>query len=402
MISEAMTRADFSQIRYAQCWEDADVLLKGLQIQPGDRCLAIASAGDNALAMLTQDPEKVYAIDLNPAQLACLELRIAAYRNLDHQGLLELIGARSSERRQELYRICRADLKPRIQSFWDQRPQAIRQGIGAAGKFERYFTLFRRWILPWVHCRCTIKHLLRGGDENQRQKFYRNTWDSWRWRGMFKIFFSRLVMGYAGRDPSFFRYVQGSVADRILERTRHALTTLDPAENPYLHWILTGSYGEALPLALRPEHFSTIRNNLDRLEWRQSSLEDFLQQKPDLKIQRFNLSNIFEYMSAGNYQQVLSQILKHMDPGGRLLYWNMLVPRQRPQELASSLLSLASLSRDLHAQDKAFFYSRLVIEEVICDTGLVSNDQCDGDLRIDDRRPEDLDSTISPTSRIKP
>ena len=75
-------------------------------------------------------------------------------------------------------------------------------------------------------------------------------------------------MGRLGRDPSFFRYVEGSVADRILARTRHALTKLNPAENPYLQWILTGHHTTALPYALRPENFEAIRANLHRLEWR--------------------------------------------------------------------------------------------------------------------------------------
>ena len=77
--SEVAVKANFSTIRYAQCWEDADILLEGLAIRPGETCLAIASAGDNALAMLTQNPGQVFALDLNPAQLACLELRVAAY-----------------------------------------------------------------------------------------------------------------------------------------------------------------------------------------------------------------------------------------------------------------------------------------------------------------------------------
>ena len=38
MRSEAAERADFSEIRYAQVWEDADVLLRGLDVQPGDVC----------------------------------------------------------------------------------------------------------------------------------------------------------------------------------------------------------------------------------------------------------------------------------------------------------------------------------------------------------------------------
>src|ERR1041384_7536931 len=80
--SEAAERADFSAIRYAQVWEDADVLIEGLAIQPGDVCVSIASAGDNALALLTKDPSRVVALDLSPAQLACLELRVAAYKML--------------------------------------------------------------------------------------------------------------------------------------------------------------------------------------------------------------------------------------------------------------------------------------------------------------------------------
>ena len=49
MQSEAASRADFSTIRYGQVWEDADVLLAGLDVQPGDVCLLIVLAGDNAL-----------------------------------------------------------------------------------------------------------------------------------------------------------------------------------------------------------------------------------------------------------------------------------------------------------------------------------------------------------------
>ena len=71
-----------ARIRYAQVWEDADVLLEALDVQPGHVCVSIASAGDNALALLTQQPARVVvALDLSPAQLACLELRVAAYRD---------------------------------------------------------------------------------------------------------------------------------------------------------------------------------------------------------------------------------------------------------------------------------------------------------------------------------
>ncbi|MFI0459233.1 MAG: DUF3419 family protein, partial [Candidatus Thiodiazotropha endolucinida] len=79
MSSEVAARADFSQIRYAQCWEDADILVEALGVDRGGVCLSISSAGDNALALLGAGAEQVVALDLNPAQLACLALRVAAY-----------------------------------------------------------------------------------------------------------------------------------------------------------------------------------------------------------------------------------------------------------------------------------------------------------------------------------
>ncbi len=368
LATEVAARAKFTSIRYAQCWEDADVLLEALDVQPGESCLSIASAGDNSLALLTRDPARVVAVDLSSAQLAALALRVAAYRNLSHEELLELIGSRSNahsgHRREDLYRRCRSSLDPEASHFWDHHIHEIRRGIGSAGKFEGYFALFRRWILPWVHSQKTVQQLLAGGDQAVREAFYAQKWDTWRWRWMFRLFFSRLVMGRLGRDPSFFQYVEGSVADKILQRTRDALTRLNPAENPYVHWILTGRHGAALPYALRPEHFETIRENLHRLEWSCQSVEDRLKQEGPRSFHRFNLSDIFEYMSWESSGELLESLANSGRPGGRLVYWNMLVPRSRPESLAGRLLPLKDSAKALHRQDKAFFYSDLVIEEI--------------------------------------
>src|SRR5262245_10834827 len=218
MGSEVQAKADFTTIRYAQCWEDADILLEALDVQPGDVCLSIASAGDNALALLTRNPARVIALDLSPAQLACVDLRVAAYRALEHPELLELIGSTPSQRRRELYGRCRPLLGDGSRTFWDSRPAEVASGIGGAGKFERYFGLFRRYLLPLVHRRAQIEALLRGGSHKERQAFYRRHWDTLRWRLLFRVFFSRFVMGRMGRDPSFFAYVEGNVGTRILER----------------------------------------------------------------------------------------------------------------------------------------------------------------------------------------
>jgi len=365
MGSEVAGKADFSGIRYAQCWEDADILVEGLDVRPGDVCLSIASAGDNSLALLTRNPARVIALDLSPAQLACLELRVAAYRELSHPEFLELIGSSPSTRRHDLYRRCRPLLSADARAFWDAHPNEVAAGIGGAGKFERYFALFRRRVLPLVHVRRSVNALLRGGTRSQRVAFYDRQWDTCRWRLLFRVFFSRIVMGRMGRDPSFFTYVEGSVAERILARAKHAVTELNPADNPYLQWIMAGRHTTALPLSLRAEHFDTIRRNLDRLEWRCQSVEDFLQSQEPASVDRFNLSDIFEYMSEENYRHLLEQLVGRGRKGGRLSYWNMLVPRSRPESMTDRLRPLPELSQKLQLQDKAFFYSRFIVEEIL-------------------------------------
>jgi S-adenosylmethionine-diacylglycerol 3-amino-3-carboxypropyl transferase len=370
MHSEIAARTDFTIIRYGQAWEDADVLLRALDVHAGDHCLSIASAGDNTLALLTKHPGRVVAVDLSGAQLACLELRVAAYRTLTHGELLELMGSRPSERRRELYARCRLVLGHRARTFWDGRSRDIARGVGGAGKLERYFATFRRVVLPLVHSRATIRELLRPKSFDDRVRFFDDRWNTWRWRLLFRAFFSRPVMGRFGRDPGFFRYVDESVAESVLDRTRHALTVLDPSTNPYAHWILTGTHGDALPFALRPEHFETIRANLDRLELCHASIEEFVSDelvrgRRARRFDRFNLSDIFEYVSPGNHQRLLAALVRCSRPGARLAYWNLRAPRQRPEHLAGRLRSLDALASSLHAADRAFFYSAFRVEEVV-------------------------------------
>lgn len=364
MYSEVQRQADFSLLRYSQCWEDADVLLEALDPRPGHICLSIASAGDNTLALLARNPERVIALDISQPQLCCLELKAAAFRELQYKEMLELTGSAPSRRRRELYKRCRSLLSKDARAFWDSRLIDIDAGIGNAGKFERYFALFRNRVLPLVHSRKRVASLLEERSPDEREEFYERKWNSWRWRLIFQIFFSRLVMGRLGRDLRFFKYAEGGVASRLLGRARYALTTLNPCKNAYIQWILAGRYLTALPFALREENFDAIRANLDRLEWRRQSMESFLH-SAETKIDRFNLSDIFEYVSTENYHRILERLISASRSKAKLAYWNLLAPRRRPREMADRLRPLSELSRRLHSQDRAFFYSAFVVEEVM-------------------------------------
>jgi S-adenosylmethionine-diacylglycerol 3-amino-3-carboxypropyl transferase len=338
--------------------------MEALNIRSAHTCVAIGSAGDNALAMLSRDPERLIALDISPAQIACLELRVAAYKELEHGELLELIGSTSSNRRLSLYRRCRGLLSTDTRQFWDQRPNDIELGIGNTGKLENYFRFFRTRVLPLIHPIDRINRLFELNDTRDRKTFYNTGWDNRRWRLIFKAFFSRFILGCFGRDPNFFDYVNGDVSKRFLARARYGMTALNPANNPYLQWIFFGCHKTALPYALRPENFEKIQKHIDKLEWRMQSIEDFLETQDAASIDRYNLSDIFEYMSPENYHRLLERLIVCGHSGTRLAYWNLLVPRRRPEYLADQLNSLSSLARELHMRDKTFFYSDFILEEI--------------------------------------
>ncbi len=349
-------------LRYAQCWEDADVLVSALAVRPGGTYVAIASAGDNALAMLAAGPARVIAIEREPAQLAALGLRVAAYRALAHGELLALIGSRPHDDRLGLYARCRPALDDDARAYWDARPGAIRAGIGGAGRFEGYLALFRTAVLPLIHSPSTVRELL-ACDDAERARFYDERWDSLRWRLAFRTFFARPAMSALGRDPRFFAQADGPVSQRLLARIARSLRDDDAGANPYLRWILTGAHGAALPLALRAESFDAIRDNLDRLEVRRCSLEEFADGYDGPAIDGWNLSDVFEYLDEASYEALLARIAAASSPRARLAYWNMLVPRRRPESLASFLAAREDIAAPLRARDRVPFYGDFVVEE---------------------------------------
>jgi S-adenosylmethionine:diacylglycerol 3-amino-3-carboxypropyl transferase len=132
-------RVSLDFIRYANCWEDADVLCEALQPLRGKRILSIASAGDNVLALLAEGAE-VVAADLSLAQLACVELRCAAFRRLDYEDVLAFLGVVSHRDRLATYKRLEPDLSPPARRFWNARPRQITAGIIHAGRFEAFAT----------------------------------------------------------------------------------------------------------------------------------------------------------------------------------------------------------------------------------------------------------------------
>jgi S-adenosylmethionine-diacylglycerol 3-amino-3-carboxypropyl transferase len=371
-------------IRYSQCWEDADTLVEHMFVCRNQTVLSIASAGDNTLSLLAQGPKAVIAVDLSTAQLALLELKAQCFKSLSHSQMLYFLGAKdyswygssaghgehsndrssSSDNRLAIYSRLRMQLSQRAQQYFDQHSHLIESGVINQGKLERYFTIFRQNILPLVKSKTTIKQLLTPKLRNERQNFYRQQWGTLAYKLLFRLFFSRFTMALLGREKCFFDYATGGLSSGLLEASKTALIEQEPSRNPYLCWILTGSYGQTLPHYLREENFEAIKANLPALILKHGRLDQVLQAEPEGSIDSFNLSDVFEYLSPDSSATLAELIVRASKKGARMVYWNMLVDRKAATYCPNQLQTEEDYSTSLAAITKTFFYKRLLVERV--------------------------------------
>lgn len=354
------------RLSYAQCWEDPRLLTQALRVGPDDDVLSICSAGDNSFSLLIDGARSVTAIDLSRPQLYLAELKMVAARVLPFEGFRSFLGLDAFGRRVWFYHELRPHLSDGARSYWDQNEESIRLGLLGQGRFERYLEQFRKRVLPLVHRAGTVDKMVSQHGGAAQQKFFDERWDTWRWRGLFKLFFSQFVMARSGRSPEQFRYVQGPISLALLERARHGLRELPTEDNPFIQWILTGQYmdlEQAHPY-LSTEGAKLLAERTERVRLVCADLESFLTDCEPGSFSAFNYSNVFEYLSEAQHQRILELTIRAARPGARIAYWNLFVPRFRPAALADRMTRNEALGAALIRQDRSFVYGDFQVEQV--------------------------------------
>ncbi|HLT88760.1 MAG TPA: DUF3419 family protein [Sphingobacterium sp.] len=354
-------KVDFSIIRYANCWEDPEVLLKGLEPKGSSKILSIASAGDNSFSLLTTNPELVVAVDVNLTQLYLVELKKAVIRSLDYEDVLVFLGFHEGADRLKLFQQLKPMLTADVRQYWERHADTITRGIIHQGKFERYFQLFARSVLPFIHRKRQVEQLLAPKDQLEQMQFYHKKWNTWRWRLFFNIFFSRFVMGKWGRDPQFLKEVGIDVSAYIFQKAEKQLKKVSAQQNPLLRYNLTGNFGSLLPHYLHFESYLKIKDNLDSLVIRQGFAEQVAQDYG--RFDRMNLSNIFEYMDKKLFTETAEKLIQRLEDDGRIGYWNLMVPRRISGIFPSEVRYLSKLSQQLTEDDDGFFYNQFIVEQ---------------------------------------
>jgi len=354
-------------INYSQCWEDPQILKEALSVRANDCILSITSGGDNTLALLLEGPQKIVSIDLNEAQNHLLELKRSAAQNLNYDEYLELLGVIDSSHRATLFEKVRPHLSLASDMWWSKNSSLIKIGIINCGRFERFTIWFAKCILPFIHSKKTILKLLSFDDIEEQRAFYRNKWNSSRWRFFFGLASNRLMLRRFARQRGMFAYAEGqTVADVYRKRFERLLNSVLVKDNFFLHYSLTGKYGEALPPYLEEKCYTRLRGiPASSLSMETNNLFAYLKSTPDDTFSKFNLSDIFEALSPDENDTLWEEIIRTAKNGAIVAYWNNLVQRSYPAHLSAHIQTDEKRMGELQARDMVFFYDSFHVHTII-------------------------------------
>jgi S-adenosylmethionine-diacylglycerol 3-amino-3-carboxypropyl transferase len=343
-------------------WEDPETDRQALAIQPGEKLITVTSGGCNTLTLLLEDPGRIFSLDINPSQSYLLELKRAAVRRLDYDDLHGFLGLNPSDKRLQTFERLRDDLSEGAARYWNGKPAAVRNGIIHAGNYESFISLFSRFLKIFQGTR-RIEGLLGCQTLEQQRNYFDKTWNTVRWRLLFKLLANKWVLARRGLTVDYFKFDDGSTSfpESFLRRTRHAMYEIPIQSNYFLAQYLQARYRseDAVPAYLLRENLPLVKQRLERIEIVTAPAQEWLANQPDASLDCFSLSNICELMSQEETGRLFAEVARSARCGARICFRNLIVPRGVPESLQDRVQLQEQLSRQLLAQDRSFVYSRV-------------------------------------------
>ena len=343
-------------------WEDPESDHAALKIQPNETVLAITSGGCNVLGFLLFDPEVIYSIDINPTQSYLLELKIAAIKTLAFDEFISFAGIRNDGGREAMYTRLRPLLSDDAQAFWDKQSKILSRGFIMNGKYERFIKLAGKFI-TLLQGKGRVQGLLDSKTKTAQATYFDQVWNTRRFHYLFSVLFNKRMLAKRGLVADYFHFDDGSksFAESFYNRSRKAFRDIPIDGNYFISLYLTGRYRNEreVPLYLKSENYELIKSRLDRIKIITADAQGWIDSVPSESLDCFALSNICELMSETDTYRLFDAVCRTARPGARVIFRNLMIPREVPDALMHAIVKDEELSRQLYANDRSFVYGKV-------------------------------------------
>jgi S-adenosylmethionine-diacylglycerol 3-amino-3-carboxypropyl transferase len=318
---------------YTYCWEDPAVDVEALEINSDDRIAVLTSGGCNALHYLLHNPERVYAVDLNPSQNAVLKLKVAGIKSLDFEEFFELFGDGRSPRYKELYNKIRPCLDDGARLFWDKKirvfsPGYIFRSFFYSGNWGLALGAVRLyWTLKNTHAKYAVRVLNPSCLEQQKSLWYGELRNYCFTPFIKKLISNPLVLALIGATNGSVKMVETtgkSLYEFIEEKVDYVFGELPVNDNYFYHPILLGKFSRnCCPDYLKKENFERLKAGLiDKLTIFTGSMNKFLEKVED-PVSKFVLLDHMDWL-VFNHQDILTdewEKIYEKSTAGAMVLW---------------------------------------------------------------------------------
>lgn len=363
----------FEGLVYAQIWEDPVADMDALHLSPGEDMICIASGGCNAMSYLTAAPASVTAVDLSPAHVALLRLKLAAAQHLPQSAFFDLFARAERPGNPALILDTLAPhLDSTTRKYWSGRSfgrcraAMFARGLYRHGVLGRFIGAVH--LLAWI-TRVDFHPLLDAQTLEDQRRFHAQVIDP--------LFDKRIVRALARSRTSLFglgippaQYDKlaadggGEVIAVLRDRIRKLVCDFPVQDNYFLWQAFNRGYAvgpdASLPPYLAPENFDAIAARTGRVSALNQSLTDHLAARPQAALDAYVLLDAQDWMTDAQLNALWTQITRTARPGARVLFRTGgaadILPGRVPAALLARWRYDAGASARAHAQDRSAIY----------------------------------------------
>lgn len=373
-LMESLFAQLFTSFVYPQIWEDPRVDLEALDLAPGAAIATIASGGCNVMSYLLAEPARIVAVDLNPAHLALLRLKLEAARRLEqHDEFFRLFGAACGKANVALYdEKILPFLDPLTRSYWQGRNLKGQRRIRLfADGLYRHGVLGRTIGLAHFACRlhgADPRDLLAARTPEEQAALFE--------RVLAPVFEKPLVRALARMPTSLYglgippeQYTAltaenpGDPAAVLRERVRRLVCDFPLADNYFAWQALGRGYGPAgtaLPPYLEASSYAALRRLVDRVDVRHQTLTDALVEEPATSLDGYILLDAQDWMTPAQLAALWHEIDRTGTAKARVICRTAgaasPVERHLPEAVRQRWRRLDEASAALFAKDRSAVY----------------------------------------------
>jgi len=363
----------FTGLVYPQIWEDPEVDMAAMELTPESRVVAIASGGCNVMSYLAAGPARITALDLNPAHVALVRLKLAGAAHLpSHEHFFAFFGRADARGNLASYaRFLRPRLDATTRAYWEGRSLSGRRRVSLFARgFYRHGLLGHFIGAAHILARLfgvSFRALLEAPTIEGQRRFFEQK--------LAPLFDRKLIRWLTGKPsslyglgipPAQYEALAGGREMRLVLRERlERLVCGFPLKENYFAWqafargYAPGADGP-LPPYLKRENFAVLQALASRVEVLNGSFTDYLRCQPDASADRYVLLDAQDWMTDAQLNDLWTEITRTARPGARVIFRTAAEPSLLPGRVGDEILARwdyrAEASHAFTLQDRSSIY----------------------------------------------